>query len=140
MTDKVLFYLRYAYFATEQCLKGGYLFVFNATRDDVAEVGEVAVDVECQPVHRDPAGASDAKGTDFLIPDPDACESFDSSCGDSVFGADKNDNLFQFPQVFVDVCEVAIEVEDRIGDELPRPVVGDVAAPVDLDEFGIDGG
>ena len=35
-------------------------------------------------------------------------------------------------------AEAVVEVEDRVADELPGPVIGDVAAALDRDELGAD--
>ena len=55
-------------------------------------------------------------------------------------GADADQRLLEVAQVEVQVALVAREREDRVADELARPVVGDVAAALDLEDGDVAGG
>jgi len=48
------------------------------------------------------------------------------------------DALLEVPAVLLDVAPMAVEVEDRVTDELARPVVGRLAAAVRLDDLDGD--
>ena len=55
---------------------------------------------------------------------------------DAEVGRRPNQHFFEIAHVAVDVAAIGLEIDDRIADELPGPVVGDVAAAaglVDLD-------
>ncbi len=54
---------------------------------------------------------------------------------DAVVGTGPDHDLLEVPDVAVDVAPVGGEVEDRVAHDLPRAVIGDVAAPARLEEL-----
>ena len=56
---------------------------------------------------------------------------FDSACLNPILCARQDDRLLQEPQVFVDVREKLIEVQNRVPHQLTRPVVSDVTSSID---------
>ena len=67
--------------------------------------------------------------------DPGAREAGNAPGGDAVAGAHADHHLFEVAHVAVDVAPVGIEVDDRIPDDLPGPVVGHVAAAAGLGDL-----
>ena len=53
-------------------------------------------------------------------------------------GGGADDRLLEVPAVELDVAAVAVEVENRIADELARPVIGGLPPAVCLDELDLD--
>lgn len=124
----------------------------QAAGDDELEVGEVGGDVEGEAVGGDPLADADAHGGDLggrAIGgfDPDASGFGVAVALDAVGVEGVDDGLFEEAHVAVEakglagVCVgEAFEVEDGVGDDLARAVVGDVAAAVGLVELDALGG
>ena len=114
-----------------------YSFVRDSARYDVVEIGEVGIHIECKSVHRHPPTALHSKRCDFacfrsqLRVEPYTGKSFDTTRRNAIICQRENDGLFQIAEVFVDVGEVMVEIENRIAYNLPRAVIGDVAATID---------
>src|SRR5204862_73257 len=103
-------------------------------RDDAGEVGEVGGDVEGEAVGGDPARQVDADRGDLVLARPDAHERLPLPClrGYAIVGEGADEHLLEVAHVAADVAPVRAEVDDRITHELPRPVIGDLAAAVAL--------
>jgi hypothetical protein len=72
--------------------------------------------------------------------EPDAGEPLDAR-GLEVEGADcPDDRLLEVADVALHVAAVAVEIEDRVADELARPVVGGLPAAVGLDHLHLGSG
>jgi hypothetical protein len=74
-------------------------------------------------VARDPSGDANADGPDFLSANPRAGQPFHTLRGDAVIGADPNHHLFEIANVPMDIASIRTQIEDRIRDNLPGPVV-----------------
>ena len=82
---------------------------------------------------RDPAGDAHADGGDLLRPalcvlDPRAAEPRDSFRCDTELSASADHHVLDVAHVAMNVLAVGSEVDDGIAHELPRAVIGDVAA------------
>jgi len=93
-------------------------------------------------VHGDPAADSHSERADFCEfifisgqGHPHAGCGGVASAGDFVFGDGVDNDLFESVHVIVYAEVELFEVEYGVGDELPRPVVGDVSAAVGLFDF-----
>ena len=95
---------------------------------------------------RYPARGLDAHGADFSGSgafgfNPNSGLALRSSRGYSEVGEAQDDGLFEQAQIAVDVGKEIVEVEQRITDNLPGSVIGDVAAAVyrnQFDAFGFE--
>src|SRR5262245_39638159 len=98
-----------------------YTPVGDAARNDEAEVIELSCDIERESVAGDPARNPDADRCEFLIPDPDACQPVHALRGQAVVRRSPNEDLFQVPDIAMDIASIRTKVDDRIADDLPRP-------------------
>src|SRR5690606_27710031 len=110
--------------------------------DHQVEVGEIGIHIQRQPVHGHPTAAPDPHraeltlGADLIRAYPDARPVLDPPCVETEIATGQHHRLLERPKVAVDVREDASEIEDRITDELTGPMKGDVAAPIDVNQFG----
>lgn len=81
-------------------------------------------------MHRNPARDSDAKCADFIGSKPDAGCFFISRRFDAKVVERFNDAILEPPHIAVQSESKCVEVKNWIHDELPRAVVGNVAASV----------
>src|SRR5690606_32652057 len=115
--------------------------VGDAARHDRLRPGQVAVHVEAEAVHRDIAGDADADLTELAVAltvgagHPDAGAAGDPGHGDAHVGGDADHHLLEAAHVGDDIAP-ARQVGDGIADELARPVPGDLAPAVDVDDRG----
>src|SRR5690606_17870847 len=92
-------------------------------------------------MHRYPAACTDAERADLpcldRIPviEPDPCETFDPAGLDGIRLQRSDHRFFQRSKKAMDVGEMVIEIEDRISDDLPWTVIGDIAAAIDREEL-----
>src|SRR4029079_11482197 len=104
--------------------------------NDQTEIVEVGRDVEGEAMAGDPAGNPNPDGRQLFGAHPDAGESLDPAGRHAVVGGSPNQHLLEVAHVAVHVAPLRLQVEDRIADDFPGTVVGDVAAAsrfVDLD-------
>ena len=112
---------------------------------DAREPPQVGRDVQREPVHGDitrrthsycaylaRASLSVRRGP---LADPDARSACDAARGDAVAGRRADHGLLQRGDVFPQADPEPFEVENRVADQLPRAVEGDVAAAVDVKEL-----
>ena len=128
--------------------------VGDAAGDDVVtQVPEVGRDVEGEAVHRSPTREPHADRADLarvraLGVDPDPRVVVEpAGVRQTELGEGVDDQLLDRAHVGDGVGESARalavlgrQAQDRIPDQLPRAVVGDVAASVDCHQLGADGG
>ena len=112
----------------------------NATGDDQAEEVEIGRDVEGKPVAGHPSRNAHADRADLGVPDPRSAQPCDPSRREAVVGADADHHLFEIAHVTVHVATIGIEIDDRIADELPWPVVGHIAAAAGLEHLDAERG
>src|SRR5438309_10206806 len=74
----------------------------------------------------------DTDGHDLAIAEPDARIAGEPARRDPEVGEGVDQATLEVAQVETDI-RLAAEVEDRIADQLPRSMVGDVAAAIDLE-------
>ena len=107
--------------------------------DPLRERRRVQVDVERIAVRGHPLGDVHADRGDLprvrRSVYPDAGQSFDSRRFDLHGGERADQRLLKVPAVALDVLAVAGQVEDRVVDELPRPMVGRLPAAVCLEDL-----
>jgi hypothetical protein len=104
----------------------------NAAGNDQIKMVELGVDVECEAVTRDPSRDAHPNGRDLLVAHPDAGQPFDAAGIDTVIGGRANEDRFEIAHVTVNVATVGVQVDDRIADNLPGPVIGDIAPATGL--------
>ena len=118
--------------------------VADAARHDVVEVRQVGIDVEGEAVHRAAAAQAHADGRDLRGPvDPHARVAVEPGrTGEPEVGQRVDQHLLDRAHVGDGVGHAAAPLaghrQDRVADELARPVVGDVAAAVGADQLGAD--
>src|SRR3546814_17396095 len=61
---------------------------------------------------------------------PDAGQVGDTSCYNAIFTQCKNDRLFQRSQVAVDIGKEMVQVQNRISNDLTRPVIRNITAQI----------
>src|SRR6185369_15305466 len=99
------------------------------------EVAHVRLDVEGDAVHRYPAAHVQADRGDLAAVDPDAARARQALAAQAPVREHAERALFE-PAYEVDHAAVpALEVDDAVGDELPRAVIGDVAAALCLHDL-----
>ncbi len=114
------------------------LLVLDAARDHLVEPAQLGVHVERQAVRRDPALHPHADRAELsLAVDPDAGIPIQALAGHAECRGRVDDRGLQRANVATQV-ERVLQLEDRVGHDLARPVEGDVAAAVDPDELGAD--
>lgn len=129
-------------------LKGRYGPVGDAAGDDPVEVAKVGGDVECEAMRGDGLGDMHTDGRNLLFVNAAAGEGPDAGkLADALRGYGEvlagQDECFFHQANKIDWSEmrsalagqVAAEVEDGIADELPRAVVGNISAAIDLVDF-----
>ena len=100
----------------------------------MVERREVAANVQGEPVHRDPMPDADADRGDLSIFDPDAGQARPGRGGDPDFGQGFDQQLFQPAQITMEILAASAQVDDRIADQLARPVIGRLSAAIDRKE------
>ena len=105
----------------------------DATRDDVFEHPEIGVDVERESVTGAAACDLHPDRGDLLVTDPDAGIARLALGRDSEIGERVDEHAFECTHVRHDVAQSVTPVgqrDDRVPDQLPGPVIGDVAAAI----------
>jgi len=112
----------------------------QATRHDEIEMPEVRGDVDGQPVHRYPARNPDADCADLPVPRSNAILFFTPDPGAGCSGITVRDDaevpqrvdrpLLKPSQVSMKSQLQRVQVQDGVGHQLARPVVGDVTPSV----------
>ena len=130
-------------------LKGGDRPGRDAAGDNEIEILEIGVHVQREAVRRDAARNVHADGGDLGLRlrgrgrprhidlRPNSGHAGHSLGRDAEIGAGADQRFFQPPHIIHRAqrfllpvrAEKAAQIEDRVADQLPRPVVGDVAAP-----------
>ena len=115
--------------------QGGYPAVRDTARDDAGEVFQIGVDVQCQTVHGHPARGTYADCADLSRPGraglyPYSGASRDPRGGHVVVGQGADDRFFHPMHVQVEIRDEIVQIEDGIGNDLPRSVERDVSASV----------
>ena len=120
--------------------------VADAARHDVlAHVRQIGGDVERETVHRAAAGQANADRRDLARVRPFGVDPHAGILGEATDAAQAelaqriDEQLLDSVDV-VGRTERVVDRQDRIADELTRPVIRDVAAPLDGDEVGADRG
>lgn len=108
---------------------GRHSFTFDTTWYDVAEPRHIGVTVQSQAMRRDVATTVDSDGTDLVVPDPDSGVRRRRRL-DTKPAADGDDGLLQLTDVPANTLLEAAQVEDRVADQLSRPVEGNESSSV----------
>src|ERR671934_2750112 len=109
-----------------QALDGGHRLVFEAERDDPSEVVEIRGQVEGEAVTRNSPGQLDADRRHLGIANPYAGQAGHRRGADAKARDVVDERLLEPPEICQKVAAVAIKIEDRVTDQLARPVVRDV--------------
>src|SRR5262245_24819970 len=112
----------------EQLPERGDTAVRNATWNNELKIFEPGVDVECEPVARDPARDAHADGANLLSANPRTRQSFHAMRGHAVVSADANHHLLEIANVLMHIASVRTQIEDRVSDDLSGAVIGHIAA------------
>jgi hypothetical protein len=127
--------------AAQLARQRGHAGVGDAAGHEPVVPAEVDVAVEGEAVHRHPAADPDAERRDLALGSPVVgAEPHPAAAGhprgdDAEVGAHRDQRLLD-PAHVVDDLHVVGEGHDRVADQLPRPVEGDLAAAVDVDDRG----
>ena len=111
----------------------------SAGGDPIRERRRVEIDVERVAVRRDPARHVDADAGDLArwTRQPDAGQPLEACCLDADGCERPDQRVLEIPDVLLHVAAVPLQVEDRIADELARPVVRRLPAAVRLDDLDL---
>ncbi len=110
-----------------------------ARRDPLRERRRIEADVQRVAVRRHPTGDVHADGGDLLRRrrEPDAGEPVDALAFEPERRQRPDERFLEVPHVLLDVAAVPLQVDDRIADELARPVIRRLAAAVGLDDLDL---
>ena len=92
----------------------------DAARDDEVEVAKIGRHVEREAVPGDPVARVHADRRDLAAARPDAGEAGVPLAGNAEVAERVDQRLLDLPQIPVQILLVALEVDDRIADELAR--------------------
>ncbi len=107
----------------------------DAARDDAPKLRKIRIDVQCKPVHRDPAADLHADCGDLVSLHPDSRIPFLPRPFNPE-GPQGNDDCFlQASEVLMQVRVIIVQVENGISDDLAGPVIGYITTPVDFKKF-----
>ena len=106
----------------------------DAAGRDRVEGREVAAHVERETVHRDPMPHADADRGDFALLDPDAGQAGAGRGVDLVGREQLDQERFDPAQIAMQILPVAAQIEEKITDQLPGPVISRLPAAVDRDK------
>src|SRR5579862_43490 len=109
----------------------GHFHPRDAAGSYLLERRQASPDIQGEPVHAYPMAHADADGGDLPLPHPDAGKVFAPRRADAVFLQGEDENLFQQAEVTVQILPVSTQVEDRVADELSRPVIGRLPSAID---------
>ena len=117
-----------------QTVKGRDALVDDAARDDESKCARSVVTLSAKPwlvtqrAIRTPIAAS------FSVADPGAGQPGSRAGVDAERRRRANHHFLEIANVSVDIAAVGPEIENRIADELPRTVIGDVAATTGFEQ------
>lgn len=89
---------------------------------------ELGIDVEGKAVARDPPRDSHPDSCQFVVADPHAGEPRQPVRRNPESRDGLDQHRFQVANVAMDVASIGPKIEDRVPDQLTRPVIGDVAS------------
>ena len=115
--------------------KRGNTAVGDAARHDESEMAEVRPVVKRESVTGHPARDSNPNGGKFFLTDPNSGQAVNSPTGNPVIRRDPNDHFLEVSNVTVHIASIGFEVDDWVTDDLPGPVIGDIAATPGLEHF-----
>src|SRR6185503_3078035 len=126
-TDKPLLDLHDGGLFAKQLPERGDTAIRDAARNNQLEIFQPGVDVEREPMARDPAGDANADRTNLFSPDPRARQAFNAMRRDGIVGANANHHLFKIANVSMHIAPVGTQIENRVADDLPGSVIGHIA-------------
>lgn len=107
------------------------MFGFKIARVDAVERRQIAMDIEREPMERDSPLDRDADGRYFPALNPDAREALDPAGIEIEFIERRDQRVLDQAQVADGRKFSAIEIDDRISDQLSRAVIGDISSSLD---------
>lgn len=110
-------------------------FTFDAARHDVVEPRHVGVAVQSQTMRRDVSTTVDSNGTDLVVSDPNSSVRR-RRCFKTKTAADRDHGSLQLADVPANALLEAGQVQDRVADQLSRPVEGDETSSVGAVHIG----
>jgi hypothetical protein len=102
----------------------------EAARNNVLEIAQVGRDVQGETVRCDPSADVHADGGDFALAHPDARQFRNAARLDAKIRQSIHQHLLDGAHVGTHVALPFAQVQDRIADDLSRPVIGHIAAAV----------
>ena len=83
--------------------------------------------VEREAVARDPARNPNPNRRHLLVSNPDAGQARDARSRNAEIRRGTNQHLFEIAHVAMHIAPIGLQVDDRIADDLPGAVIGDIA-------------
>src|SRR5438034_10309176 len=116
-------------------LRRRHLDLWDTTRYNEVEVRQFGAHVEGEPMPGDPIARVHANGRNLLLSRPNAGVLRNTLGRDSELAERPNEQFLDLAEIPVKILLVAFEIDDRIADELARPVKGDVSATLDIEQL-----
>ena len=151
MTGERGFDLFHLHLVAQLLFQGGDSPVGEPAGIDVSEIIQLRVDIQGKPVHGHETGTAYADRTYFAqrtsgcrlrsllrdcVSEPYARSSRDSSSVHAEIGDRVDHALFERVHILFQPQIQPLQVQNRVTDQLAGTVIGDVAAPVDPEQFG----
>jgi len=108
----------------------------NPAGNNIPKPRQISADIQREPMHRHPPTAPDADRADLPLPapyprlDPNPRLPRRPISPDPIFREYPDRHLLQITQIAPDVGIELLQVKYRVSDQLPRPMEGDVSAPI----------
>ena len=113
----------------------GDAFADNAAGDYAIIKGEIGADIQGKSMHSDPFGDPHADSSNFTVANPDSGEFFNSFGGDSIERQQIDQYLFDGMHIPTNALLMMFQIKNRVPDQLPGAVIGNVAAAVHIINF-----
>jgi hypothetical protein len=99
------------------------------------EVVQVGVHIQGESVHRDPARNTHTNRSQFFVAGPNSGQPIYSAGRDSEIAGSSDQYLFEITHIFADITAIRGEFDDRVSYQLPRTMIGHIAAATCLEEL-----
>ena len=113
---------------------GRHCDVCDAARDNRIERREVTADVQGKTVHRDPVANAHADRRDLAFGNPHAGQPSSRLRRDPERGKQLDHHLLDPAKIAVQVLSASSQINNRITDELPGPMIGCLAATINREK------
>jgi hypothetical protein len=110
---------------------------FEAAGIDQIEVSEIRFDIQSETMERDPAFHRDSHGGNLLSVNPDPPVERIPFARDAKVRQSPDNDFFKLFYVPDKLPTVFLKVKDRVNDELPWAMVGDISASLDVKDRNV---